>query len=133
MTPLPPEFPLSRRELAEVLDDVADALGLGADQVGLRLVGDAEMAALNRRHAGLPGPTNVLSFEAAEDGEGLGELVLSVDTLQRETFLYGQEPREHLVRLLAHGLLHLAGLDHGPEMEAMTEATVNAAGFPSAS
>jgi probable rRNA maturation factor len=133
MTPLPPEFPLSRRELAEVLEDVADALGLDADQVGLRLVGDAEMAALNRRHAGLPGPTNVLSFEAEEGEEGLGELVLSVDTLERETFLYGQEPREHLVRLLAHGLLHLAGLDHGPEMEAMTEAAVDAAGFPSAS
>lgn len=63
-----------------------------------------------------------------EQGPYLGEIVLSVDTLAREVRLYGQEPREHQVRLLAHATLHLAGLDHGPEMEAMTEAVLDALG-----
>jgi probable rRNA maturation factor len=66
--------------------------------------------------------------EDGEQGPYLGEIVLSVDTLAREVRLYGQEPREHQVRLLAHATLHLAGLDHGPEMEAMTEAVLDALG-----
>ncbi|WP_353118109.1 rRNA maturation RNase YbeY [Nitratidesulfovibrio sp.] len=52
----------------------------------------------------------------------LGWLVLSLDTWQRECLLYGQEPVEHALRLLAHGLGHLAGYDHGPEMDAFTDA-----------
>jgi len=46
--------------------------------------------------------------------------------VMREAFLYGQDPVAHLTRLLAHGFLHLSGLDHGPLMEALTEAAVSA-------
>lgn len=57
----------------------------------------------------------------------LGWLVLSLDTWRRECLLYGQEPVEHALRLLAHGLGHLAGYDHGPEMDDFTEAALEAA------
>lgn len=56
----------------------------------------------------------------------LGWLVLSLDTWQRECLLYGQEPVEHALRLLAHGLGHLAGYDHGPEMDEFTDAAQDA-------
>ncbi len=56
----------------------------------------------------------------------LGWLVLSLDTWRRECQLYGQEPVEHALRLLAHGLGHLAGYDHGPEMDAFTDAAQDA-------
>lgn len=52
----------------------------------------------------------------------IGWLVLSLDTWRRECLLYGQEPVEHALRLLAHGLGHLAGYDHGPEMDEFTDA-----------
>ncbi|MGE4296800.1 MAG: rRNA maturation RNase YbeY [Desulfovibrionaceae bacterium] len=62
-----------------------------------------------------------------EDGAwALGALVISLETVAREAVLYGQEPHAHFARLLAHGLLHLAGLDHGEEMEALTERAVAA-------
>ena len=69
----------------------------------------------------------MLSFPA-EDADWLGDLVLSVDTLAREAFLYNQDRREYTVRLLAHGLLHLMGHDHGPEMDALTELAVASLG-----
>ncbi|WP_459933878.1 rRNA maturation RNase YbeY [Fundidesulfovibrio butyratiphilus] len=104
------------------------ALGLEGASVELRLVDDAAMARLNRDFLGLPGPTNVLSFPAedARDPAFLGEIALSVDTLLRESRLYGQPPEEHLARLLAHGLLHLAGHDHGPVMDELTDMAVEA-------
>ena len=48
-----------------------------------------------------------------------GTLLFSVDTLYRECLLYGQPPQEHAIRLLAHGMGHLMGLDHGPAMDAV--------------
>ena len=51
----------------------------------------------------------------------LGSLALSMDTLERECFLYGQEPLKHCIRLLAHGLAHLLGHDHGPAMSELAE------------
>ena len=53
---------------------------------------------------------------ADQDGEGTAELALDVAQLLREAILYGQTPVEHLVRLLAHGLAHVCGLDHGEHM-----------------
>ncbi|EPR42759.1 metalloprotease ybeY [Desulfovibrio sp. X2] len=149
---LPPDFPLAGPELEGLLAVLCEVLGLDGADFDLRLVDDVEMAAINAEHRGLRGPTNILSFPAddgpangdpapdealaetagdsgAEAVEGvifIGDLVLSVDTLAREAFLYGQDPLEHTARLLAHGLLHLAGFDHGEEMDALTEAAVDA-------
>ena len=51
-----------------------------------------------------------------EEGE-LGTLFLSADTLERESVLYGQDAAEHARRLLAHGMGHILGFDHGPDMD----------------
>jgi probable rRNA maturation factor len=135
-TRLDPRFPLSRFELGALAATLVDALGLEGSTFALKLVDDREIARLNREFLGCTGPTNILSFPArdAEEGEEqggtgdggfLGELALSVDGLARETDLYGQAPLEHLARLLAHGLLHLAGFDHGEAMFDMTDAAVD--------
>ncbi|MDR1686790.1 MAG: rRNA maturation RNAse YbeY [Desulfovibrio sp.] len=71
-------------------------------------------------------PTDLLKPDgpAGQRGpaEGFGGcLALSVDTLEREAFLYGQEAAAYCIRLLAHGLAHLAGHDHGPAMRELEE------------
>jgi probable rRNA maturation factor len=136
-TRIDPGFPLSRSELRELAATLLDALGLDGRTFELKLVDDREIARLNSEFLGCTGPTNILSFPAHDAGEAggeigepgdqafLGELALSVDALARETDLYGQLPLEHLARLLAHGLLHLAGFDHGEVMFDMTDAAVD--------
>lgn len=120
-------FCLCGRELAQLTDRIMEILCLSDRGVEVRLTGDEEVARLNQAFRGLPGPTNVLSFPGEEEGEGvseLGQVVVSRDAVLREARLYGQDPLEHLVRLLAHGLLHLAGEEHGPDMEEQTRAVV---------
>lgn len=141
-TGLDPRFPLSRRELMELVGIIMDSLGYHDASVTIKLVDDREIARLNEEFMGCTGPTNVLSFPAEGDSEEghpdvvpveggggesafLGELALSVDALSRETDLYGQSPTGHLVRLLAHGILHLVGYDHGDAMYALTDAAVD--------
>lgn len=116
-----PFSPFSRQEWAAWLSAMLGA-AFGARQVPaveLVLMRDGEIAALNRAHLGCAGPTNILSFPDSADGGHLGSLALSVDTLRREYRLYGQNPAEYARRLLAHGLAHLCGYDHGPLMDAV--------------
>lgn len=123
-----PRLPLSKRELVDLTAAILGALDLDGRDFDLEVVDDAAMAALNGEFLGLSGPTNVLSFPADDPDrpDYLGEMAISADTVVREAFLYGQDPVRHLVRLLSHGFLHLAGLDHGPLMEALTEQAVDA-------
>ena len=125
---LNPVLGLSEAEARSLVERLLKALGLAGASVEVRFVDDAEIARLNGQFLGLPGPTNVLSFPARDAGRTgyLGEIALSVDTLAREAVLYGQDPAVHLARLLAHGLLHLAGYRHGREMDALTDTAVDA-------
>lgn len=121
-------LPACREDLARRTARLMAALGLSDRCVEATLVGDREMARLNADFLGLPGPTNVLSFEAGDDtgvkGGYLGEVVVSGDTCIREAQLYGQDPSQHFDRLLGHGLLHLAGYPHGPAMDALLDAAL---------
>ena len=129
-------LPFCRTELRRALAAMLGAAGSGPAELDLVLVRDGAMSAYNLRYMGCHGPTNVLSFpldeSRAETGDDdapvqLGGLVLSVDALHREALLYGQDVREHCLRLLAHGLGHLAGYDHGPEMDGLCEAMLSGA------
>jgi len=124
---LDPAFPLSRREISALMADILAVLGLIGARLSLTLLDDAAVAVINREHLRGDGPTNILSFpeEDPERPADLGELFLSVDTLAREAYLYGQDPARHLARLLTHGILHLAGYDHSHEMDALTEIAVD--------
>jgi len=123
-----PALPLSRRELSALCACLTEALGLGQAAFELSIVDDESIAELNRNFLGVSGPTNVLSFPGThpDDPGYIGEIALSAPAAYREAVLYGQDPAAHLARLLAHGLLHLAGFDHGEAMEALTEKAVRA-------
>lgn len=111
--------PLSRGEIIAALTLMQAASGLQKGRIELYLVDDCHIAALNRQFLGCAGPTNIITFPS--DGGG-GCLFLSLDTLARESWLYGQKGLEHFLRLLAHGFGHLAGLEHGQRMERIEQA-----------
>lgn len=98
-------------------------------EVSLRLVGDAQIHALNRGYRGKDRPTDVLAFAQREGPSAarppalpalLGDIVISVDTARRQARrgLYRE-----LLHLASHGLCHLLGYDHRDDAE---EAEMNA-------
>jgi probable rRNA maturation factor len=91
-----------------------------AYEVSLRFTDDAEIQQLNAQYRQKDQPTDVLAFAALEgdypflvdEPMYLGDVVISVETAQRQA-----EERDHtlgweLAWLAAHGLLHLLGWDH---------------------
>jgi probable rRNA maturation factor len=100
-------------------------LGHASSELSVAFVDDARMQELNREWRGKDRPTDVLSFSQLEGGAVpgeavlLGDVVISVDTLERQAADGGWTVEEELVRLLLHGLLHLLGHDHEREDEAL--------------
>ena len=94
-------------------------------EVALLLVDEAAIAALNERHLGHEGPTDVLAFPIDEPGESpsagpaiLGDVVLCPAVAHRQAAERGLAPHAELQLLTVHGLLHLLGMDHAePEEE----------------
>ena len=93
---------------------VLDAEGLAEGELGLAFVGSAEMRDLKREHLGVDETTDVLSFPI----DGHDELPEGLPRALGDVVLCPQVVGDEWRWPLAHGLLHLLGWDHGPEMEA---------------
>jgi len=117
-----PYFSLcSRREAELAARKLLSLLELDHLRLELYLTGDMEIMELNYSFLGLVGPTNVLSFPADKEDDFLGSIVASLQAVSREAHLYGQSETAHFLRMLAHSILHLAGYEHGPLMDEITE------------
>ncbi len=110
---------LHRRDvLGRIAARVLAGEGVAGDvELSVLFCDDPFIADLNRRYRKKKGSTDVLSF--AQEGEGaaggvraLGDIVISLETVER--FCGGDPARMRAeVRLLfCHGLLHLLGCDH---------------------
>ncbi len=118
--------PLHATEQKQILKAMLKLSPVTLEAVVLYIVRDDYIASLNNKFLSCQGPTNVLSFPAcAMSGVEFEQipnlLIISVDTLEREAMLYGQDLIEHFIRLMAHGLAHIMGFEHGPEMFALCE------------
>ena len=98
---------------------ILESVGLSALELSLLFTEDGEMKDLNRQYRGKDKTTDVLSFPQSDGGKApdeahglLGDVVISVDTAQRQANEYGVTLTEEIDRLLIHGILHLAGYDH---------------------
>ena len=87
-------------------------------QIVVLLADDPALQDLNARFRGKDAPTNVLSFQAAQGGEALGDIALALGVCVREAAEQGKPLAHHLQHLTAHGVLHLLGYDHESDAEA---------------
>lgn len=116
---------IGQNEARSKASRILKELGLHDAELSLVLVDDSEMARLNSQFLSRPGSTNVIAFSQLE-GEGppgsssvLGDVVISLDTCQREAQQAGIPLSERFLELLVHGILHLLGHEHeGDEQRA---------------
>lgn len=100
-------------------------------EIEINFIDNQEMRRLNLRWRRRDRPTDVLAFAWGESknagpqgatcgGEGnfLGQIFIAYPWAVRQAKERGQTTAKELVRLLVHGLLHVAGLDHARPAEA---------------
>ena len=106
---------------------VRRALQMGGGQAGQVQVvfsDDGHLRGLKRRFFQQDADTDVIAFNLDEGGESLdGEIYISTERALENSRHYGQTHRQELMRLVAHGSLHLTGLNDGtPEEQARMRA-----------
>ena len=92
-------------ELREAVSATLAAAGVEDGHVGLELIGEGKMRALNYAHRGVDEATDVLAFplDAAEKTRGPREL--------GDVFICPARAQD-VVEAAVHGTLHLCGYDH---------------------
>ncbi len=99
---------------AELAQHVLAGEGVDDGELGLHFVGPDEIRTLKREHLGIDEVTDVLSFPI----DGHAKLADGVPRQLGDAVLCPQVVGDAWREPLVHGLLHLVGHDHGPEMEA---------------
>ena len=103
---------------AELARRVLSGEGIEDGELGIAFVGAEESRALKRDHLGIDEATDVLSFPI----DGREQLPPEVPRQLGDVIVCPAVVGEAWRRPLAHGLLHLLGYEHGPEMEEREEA-----------
>ena len=68
------------------------------------IVSDRRIATLHKKFCGIPGATDVLTFQH-------GEIVISGDTAAAQAGMFHSSVTAEIQLYVLHGLLHLAGFD----------------------
>ncbi len=105
-------------EVSALAEACLDVLGKSEHELSIVLTDDVHIQELNSEYRDKDVPTDVLSFGQIE-GEVfvspvpiLGDLVISLQTAQRQAEGIGHPLGAEVRILLVHGLLHLLGYDH---------------------
>lgn len=107
--------PVSRMRVQRLAEAVLRAERVRDAMVSITFVSVRAMSALNKHHLGHRGATDVISFGFAPAGKGApltGDVYIAPDVARRNAAAHGAGVREELLRLVVHGMLHVAGHDH---------------------
>ena len=112
---------LSTAAVARAARRALAAVGRRAGTVDLALVDDAEIRRMNTAFRGVRRRTDVLAFPVEtpdSPGQLVGQVVISVETAQRQARRLGVPLALELDLLVTHGTLHLVGYDDRDPVEA---------------
>jgi rRNA maturation RNase YbeY len=112
---------------------VRSVLKMGQKDFNVCFVNDDEISRMNSLYRAKPTPTDILSFPWQAESEGglghleadefldfLGDIVISVDTADRNAGVEGHSTETEIRWLILHGALHLLGYDHEKDQGEMT-------------
>jgi probable rRNA maturation factor len=119
-----------------VLARAAEHCG-AAGEIRVKIVADAEMADAHERWSGVPGTTDVLTFDLSGDPSAVdADALVCADEAARQAAGRGHSVREELLLYVLHALLHCLGHDdtdeagydrmHAAEDELLTAAGIGA-------
>lgn len=79
---------------------------------------DPKIIEVNRQYLGHDYYTDIITFDYTEGIRIAGDLFIGVETVASNTEQYSLDYQEEMLRILAHGVLHLCGFkDKQPEEE----------------
>jgi len=94
--------------------------------LSIAFVSRRTMTALNKRHLGHPGGTDVITFalgRSTATAPLVGDIYVAPDVVRAQAKRWRVPVREELARVVVHGVLHAIGHDH-PDGEGRERSTL---------
>lgn len=113
---------------AKWLVEVASRLGFSIGRLNYIFTDDPTILDVNIRALGHDYFTDIITFDYTSGDVVSGDIYISLDTVESNVELVGATFMSELHRVIAHGLLHLCGInDKGPGEREIMEAHENTA------
>jgi len=113
---------INQRKIREIVKKALQFLKVDEKtEISILITDDKFIRSLNNKYRGIDKSTDVLSFSLwegsvktpeSESDKLLGDIIISVETAQRQADKLNHSREKELAVLLIHGLLHLTGYDH---------------------
>ena len=98
--------------LISVMSSVLDGEDKDYTSISVLLVSDDEIKEVNKKYLGHDYATDVVTFPLHEDSGPIeGEIYVSLQTTERNSKTYNNSHSSEIIRVVIHGLLHLAGYE----------------------
>jgi probable rRNA maturation factor len=112
-------LPIARARIAEIARGVLHGEGVRDALLSIAFVSRTRIAAMNRKHLGHRGATDVISFgfhRVGKESPVVGDVYICPEVARVRAREHRVGVREELTRLVVHGVLHVLGHDH-PEAD----------------
>ncbi|MCM1290480.1 MAG: rRNA maturation RNase YbeY [Prevotella sp.] len=119
---------VDRQTVGDWLSEVASSHGFDFGTVNYRFCDDDEILESNRQFVGHDYFTDIITFDYTRNGRVNGDVLISLDTVTSNSQLMKVTFDQELMRVIAHGVLHLCGInDKSPEERIVMENAENKA------
>ena len=111
-------FKIEKKKIRGTVAGILKLMDCPDKEVSIVLTDDENIQALNKTYLGRDKTTNVISFSLQEGEYGninpqlLGDVVISLDTAQKDALKGNLTLDQEIDFLLIHGILHLLGYNH---------------------
>ena len=108
------------KKIQLLCNKIFDILTINNWELSIVICDDIFINSLNKEYRSVDEPTDVLSFSQLENCTPsynnktvyAGDIVISVDTLKRNSNEFNVDINEEFIRLILHGILHINGYTH---------------------
>ena len=108
----------SRTLIKKWLKQIIENKGYKLGTLSYILCDDDYLLEINKQYLQHEFYTDIITFDYVENGVINGDIFISVDRVKENAASFGVSEREELMRVFAHGVLHLIGLKDATSEEA---------------
>lgn len=113
---------ISEKDVLKAVQNTLLKLKIKNKDISVSFVGEKLITSLNRKYRKKNKPTDVLSFSAQEgfgvvDDSDWGDIFICVPVVEKQAKKQKISFKEECLRMVIHGVLHLAGYDHMTKKE----------------
>lgn len=108
----------SRTLIKKWLKQIIENKGYKLGTISYILCDDDYLLEINKQYLQHEFYTDIITFDYVENGVINGDIFISVDRVKENATSFGVSEREELMRVFAHGVLHLSGLKDATSEEA---------------